>query len=39
MIKEECFKISDADPAIAKVREIEKADPSLTAPSGSLAGS
>ena len=39
VIKEQCFNISDADPAIAKVRTIEKADPSLTAPTASLAGS
>jgi branched-chain amino acid transport system substrate-binding protein len=38
VIKEQCFNIADADPSIAKVREVEKADPSLTAPSGSLAG-
>jgi branched-chain amino acid transport system substrate-binding protein len=39
VIKEQCFNISEADPSIAKVRVIEKADPSLTAPSASLAGS
>ncbi len=39
VIKEDCFNISDADPSIAKVREIEKADPSLTAETNSLAGS
>ena len=39
MIKEQCFNISEADPAIAKVRKIEKADPSLTEPTASLAGS
>jgi branched-chain amino acid transport system substrate-binding protein len=39
VIKEDCFEISDADPSIAKVREVEKADPSLTAPTASLAGS
>src|SRR5690349_13972754 len=39
VIKEQCFNISDADPSIAKVRAIEKADPSLTAPTASLAGS
>jgi branched-chain amino acid transport system substrate-binding protein len=38
VIKEQCFNIADADPSIAKVREVEKADPSLTEPSGSLAG-
>jgi hypothetical protein len=27
---EECFPISDVDPAIAQVREIEAEDPSLT---------
>jgi branched-chain amino acid transport system substrate-binding protein len=30
VIKEDCFEISDEDPDIAKVREIEAADPSLT---------
>ena len=30
VIKEECFKISAADPAIAQVREIEKKNPELT---------
>jgi branched-chain amino acid transport system substrate-binding protein len=39
VIKEQCFNISDADPAIAEVRKVEKADPSLTAPTASLAGS
>jgi branched-chain amino acid transport system substrate-binding protein len=39
VIKEQCFNISEADPAIAQVRKIEKADPSLTAPTASLAGS
>jgi branched-chain amino acid transport system substrate-binding protein len=39
VIKEQCFNIADADPSIAKVRTIEKADPSLTAPTASLAGS
>ena len=39
VIKEQCFNIADADPSIAKVREVEKADPSLTAPTASLAGS
>ena len=39
VIKEQCFNISDADPAIAEVRKIEKADPSLTEPTASLAGS
>jgi branched-chain amino acid transport system substrate-binding protein len=39
VIKEQCFNISEADPSIAKVREVEKADPSLTAPTASLAGS
>jgi branched-chain amino acid transport system substrate-binding protein len=39
VIKEQCFNIADADPAIAQVRKIEKADPSLTAPTASLAGS
>jgi branched-chain amino acid transport system substrate-binding protein len=39
VIKEQCFNISDADPSIAEVRKIEKADPSLTAPTASLAGS
>src|SRR4051812_35910001 len=39
VIKEQCFNISDADPAIAEVRKVEKADPSLTAPGASLAGS
>jgi branched-chain amino acid transport system substrate-binding protein len=39
VIKEQCFNIADADPAIAEVRKIEKADPSLTAPNASLAGS
>ena len=29
VIKEGCFKISDVDPDIAKVRKIEAADPSL----------
>jgi branched-chain amino acid transport system substrate-binding protein len=29
VIKEDCFKISDVDPDIAKVRKIEAADPSL----------
>ena len=38
VIKEQCFNISEADPAIAEVRKIEKADPSLTAPTASLAG-
>ena len=39
VIKEQCFNISEADPSIAEVRKIEKADPSLTAPTASLAGS
>jgi hypothetical protein len=39
VIKEQCFNISDADPSIAKVRTIEKADPSLTEPGESAAGS
>jgi branched-chain amino acid transport system substrate-binding protein len=39
VIKEQCFNIADADPAIAEVRKVEKADPSLTAPNASLAGS
>jgi branched-chain amino acid transport system substrate-binding protein len=39
VIKEDCFEISDADPSIAKVREVEKADPSLTEPSTPAAGS
>jgi len=30
VIKEQCFGISDADPAIKQVREIEAKDPSLT---------
>jgi branched-chain amino acid transport system substrate-binding protein len=38
VIKEQCFNISEADPSIAQVRQVEKADPSLTEPSGSLAG-
>ena len=38
VIKEQCFNISDADPSIAKVRKIEKADPSLTAPTTSARG-
>ena len=29
VIKEDCFEISDADPDIAQVREIEQQDPSL----------
>jgi branched-chain amino acid transport system substrate-binding protein len=29
VIKEDCFKISDVDPDIAKVRKIEQQDPSL----------
>jgi branched-chain amino acid transport system substrate-binding protein len=39
VIKEDCFDISAADPSIAKVRAIEKADPSLTEPGESAAGS
>jgi len=39
VIKEDCFNISEADPSIAQVRKVEKADPSLTAPTASLAGS
>ena len=39
MIKEDCFNISEADPAIAEVRKIEKADPSLTEPGAPVAGS
>jgi branched-chain amino acid transport system substrate-binding protein len=39
VIKEDCFNISEADPSIAKVREVEKADPSLTEPSTPAAGS
>jgi branched-chain amino acid transport system substrate-binding protein len=39
VIKEDCFDISAADPSIAKVREIEKADPSLTEPGEAVAGS
>jgi branched-chain amino acid transport system substrate-binding protein len=38
VIKEDCFDISAADPSIAKVRAIEKADPSLTEPGDSAAG-
>jgi branched-chain amino acid transport system substrate-binding protein len=38
VIKEQCFNIADADPSIAAVRKVEKADPSLTAPTASLAG-
>jgi hypothetical protein len=30
VIKEQCFPISDADPAIKQVRQIEAKDPSLT---------
>jgi branched-chain amino acid transport system substrate-binding protein len=39
VIKEDCFEISAADPSIAKVRKIEKADPSLTEPGEPVAGS
>jgi branched-chain amino acid transport system substrate-binding protein len=39
VIKEDCFDISAADPSIAKVRTIEKADPSLTEAGESAAGS
>jgi branched-chain amino acid transport system substrate-binding protein len=39
VIKEDCFNISEADPSIAQVRKIEKADPSLTEPSTPAAGS
>jgi branched-chain amino acid transport system substrate-binding protein len=39
VIKEDCFEISAADPSIAKVRAIEKADPSLTEPGEPVAGS
>ena len=39
VVKEDCFEISPADPAIAAVRKVAKADPSLTTESASAAGS
>ena len=39
VIKEDCFEISAADPAIAQVRKIEKDQPDLTKPSTPVAGS
>ncbi len=34
VIKEDCFEISEDEPDIAKVRQIEEADPSLTGGAG-----
>jgi hypothetical protein len=39
VIKDGCIPISEADPAIAQVRKIEKANPELTQPSTTVAGS
>ena len=39
VIKEDCFEISAADPAIAQVRKIEKDQPDLTKPGTPVAGS
>jgi branched-chain amino acid transport system substrate-binding protein len=36
VIKEQCFNISDADPTIAQVRQVEQKDPSLTKASTDL---
>jgi branched-chain amino acid transport system substrate-binding protein len=39
VIKDGCIPISEADPAIAQVRKIEKAQPDLTKPGTPVAGS
>jgi branched-chain amino acid transport system substrate-binding protein len=39
VIKDGCIPISDADPAIAQVRKIEKDQPDLTTPGAPVAGS
>jgi branched-chain amino acid transport system substrate-binding protein len=36
VIKEQCFNIAAADPAIAQVRQVESKDPALTKPSTTL---
>jgi branched-chain amino acid transport system substrate-binding protein len=36
VIKEQCFNIAAADPAIAQVRQVEQKDPSLTKASTDL---
>jgi hypothetical protein len=36
VIKEQCFNIAAADPAIAQVRQVESKDPALTKPSTSI---
>jgi branched-chain amino acid transport system substrate-binding protein len=39
VIKDGCIPISEADPAVAQVRKIEKDNPDLTQPSATVAGS
>ena len=39
VIKDGCIPIAEADPAIAQVRKIEKAQPDLTKPGTPVAGS
>jgi branched-chain amino acid transport system substrate-binding protein len=39
VIKDGCIPISEADPAIAQVRKIEKSQPDLTKPGTPVAGS
>jgi branched-chain amino acid transport system substrate-binding protein len=38
VVKDGCIPISEADPAIAQVRKIEKAQPDLTQPGTPVAG-